>query len=183
MWLTATFLSSTTLNIGSNHFKAQCWSNRRGLQALVPSLLELEWSNHPEPCDLLRPPALAFLHSGLAGAPPASPSHAELSAKRDTRDNEALLSLQQEALLAWCHHSTTCRVWGPGWVSRSHLHVSEHGQLVFETWSPVPDSKARAQAHMLQTLLPSASAVSPAAFPSGSAPSPGETGCLGVPHK
>lgn len=69
----------------------------------MPILLVLELSN------LLRPPALAFLHSHLAHTPAAPPPHAELPARRDTRDSEALLSLQKETLLALCHHTTAVK--------------------------------------------------------------------------
>ena len=79
-----------------------------------------------------------------------------------------LLRVQQEALLAPHNlRSVGTRRWGR---SRS----SRHGQVVIETWSSVPESKAHALAPMLQIFLPEAQVVSIAAPPSASAISTGK---------
>lgn len=54
-------------------------------------------------------------------------------------------------------------------VQEPSLSVTGHGQLVFETCSPVPESKAGAQVRMLPTPLShEARTVSTATSPSGS---------------
>lgn len=54
------------------------------------------------------------------------------------------LNLQQETLLAWCHHSKACTVWRPGGVSRSQTFMS----VDMASCSLKPDPQSLSLRHM-----------------------------------